>query len=103
MAGEWQFLPGREDPQAVVGPLGRRRADERRLGQVRPGRDRLHLLARHSVAVEHHRDWVALERHLGEYVDLLDREPLHPGPLSLVYQADRKARFAAAIRFSSRL
>src|SRR5439155_6159244 len=82
MAGEWQFLPGREDPQAVVGPLVRRRADERRLGQVRPGRDRLHLLARHDVAVEHHGDRVALEWHLGEYVDLLERERLHPGLLS---------------------
>ena len=61
MAREPQFPSGREDPQTVVSSLVGRRADERRLREVGPGRDQLHLLARQSVTVENDRDRVAFE------------------------------------------
>src|SRR5215470_4056778 len=80
MSGKGKLAPGREDAQAVVGSRVRRRADERRLGQVGPGGDRLHRRARHGIAVEHDRDGVALERHRGEHVHLLEGESLHPDP-----------------------
>ena len=77
MTGEGELPLGREDSQAVVGPLVRRRADERRLGQVGPGGDRLHIGARHRVAIEYDRDGVALERHGGEHIHLLEGEHVH--------------------------
>src|SRR5215470_6876256 len=82
MSGERKLPPGREDTQAVVGARVRRGADERRLGQVGPGGDRLHRGARHRVAVEHDRDGVALERHRGEHVHLLEGESAHCGSSS---------------------
>src|SRR5215471_10979777 len=82
MSGKGKLAPGREDAQAVVGSRVRRRADERRLGQVGPGGDRLHRGARHRVAVEYDRDGVALERHRGEHVHLLEGESGHPGSSS---------------------
>jgi hypothetical protein len=77
MTGERYLSFGREYTQAVVGSLVGWRADERRLRQVGPGRNRLHPVARHRVAVEHDRDRVALERHGGEHVDLPEGELLH--------------------------
>jgi len=58
----------------VVGSLIGRRADERRLGEIGPGHDRLHLLSRQSVTIENNRDRVAFEGKGGEHVYLLEAE-----------------------------
>src|SRR5207249_112933 len=102
MAGERQLSPRRENAQAVVGPLVRRRADERRLGQVRPRRDRLHLLARHGVAIEHDCDRVALEWHGGEHVHLLEGKGLHPELLLWGWSTRPIERRASRRRSASR-
>jgi hypothetical protein len=77
MAGERHLSLRREDSQAVVGPSVRWRADERRLGQVGPSSDRLHLLARYLVGIEYYCDGVALEWHGSEHIHLLESQPLH--------------------------
>src|SRR5215469_3110106 len=77
MAGKGQLSPRREDPQAIISPLVGRRTDERRFGQVGPGRDRLHLSARQRVAIEHDSDGIALNRDGGEHVHLLEAERFH--------------------------
>jgi hypothetical protein len=70
VARERELLGRREDAHAVVGARGGRREDERRLRQVRPVRETLHLLGGQAVAVEHDRERVTAERGGGEDVDL---------------------------------
>ena len=76
---ERQLQARREDPQPVVGVRVRRLEQERRLGQVRPARERRHLLVAEPVRAVHDRDRVAEERLAGEDVDLAEaahaREP----------------------------
>jgi hypothetical protein len=67
--GERQLRAGCEDPHPVVGVCRRRRHHERRLGQVHPPGDALHLLGGQTVAVEHDGDRVAEIRRVGEHVD----------------------------------
>ena len=50
VAGERKLPAGREDPHPVVGPSGFGRQDERRLRQVRPAGEALHLLCVRPVA-----------------------------------------------------
>ena len=70
---------GREDADPVVRVGRGRREHERRLRQVRPVRDALHLLGGQAVGVEHDRDGVAAVRRLGEDVDLLEGTPPKSG------------------------
>ena len=70
MPGERELLGRGEDPHGVVGLLARRREQERRLRQVRPGREALHLLAGEALAVDDDRHGVAEQRLLREDVDL---------------------------------
>jgi hypothetical protein len=75
MARERQLPPWREDPQTVVGLLVGRPADERRLREVCPSRDRVHFLARQSVTVKN--DRIALERHGSKDFYLLEGGGFH--------------------------
>ena len=78
MPGERQLGRRGEDADQVVGARGVGRQHERRLGQVRPAREALHLRRGQALAVEHDRDRVAQERLGAEHVDLAEG-PLH-GP-----------------------
>src|SRR5262245_59940375 len=89
MAGEGELSLRREDAQAIVSPLIGRRADEGRLGQIRPAGDRLHVGGRHPIAVEHDRDGVDFEPYGGEHVDLLEGERRHSRLLSLIRYVSR--------------
>jgi len=73
MAGEWQLGLGVEDPDAVVGRVIRRREQERRLRQVRPAGEALHLVRREPAAVQHDRERVAEPGLRREHVDLGER------------------------------
>ena len=84
---ERQLLHRREDTDPVVGPRIGRRQHERGLGQVRPVREPLHLVAVESVGIEDDRDRVAPVRRGREHVDLAEwaqhpRKVLCP-PMSL--------------------
>ena len=73
---EGHLVVGGEDPHPHVGlgvvrPVGR--SHERRLREVRPSREALHLLDREPVAVEHHGHGVAAVGLGGEDVDLGER------------------------------
>src|SRR5690349_23142214 len=70
--GERQLPGRREDPDEVIGPGRARRQHERGLRQVRPARERLHLLVGEPLGAEHHRDRVAEVRGCGEDVDLAE-------------------------------
>jgi len=59
VTSERQLARGCEDPQTVVSPSDRGRQDERRLGQVRPARQALHLLVGDTFGIEHDGDRVA--------------------------------------------
>ena len=76
VAGEWQLHRGREDPHPIVGPsgspLGRRLNDERRLGQHHLAGDGLHLRVGHAVRVGENGERVAVQRPIGEDVDLAE-------------------------------
>ena len=61
MAGERQFAARREDAHAIVGAGLRRRQHERRFGQIRPGRDALHVGIGQAFGVENHGERVADE------------------------------------------
>src|SRR6266850_8359726 len=98
MTGEGELPLGRENSQTVVGPLVRRRADECRLGQVGPGRDRLHLRARQRVAIEHDRDGVALEWHGREDIHLLEGERVHLKLLLATFDPRSESIKAASIK-----
>jgi hypothetical protein len=73
--GERELAPRAEDADGVVGVRVRRRADERRLGQVAPLREGEHLRGVQTVAVEDDGHRVAEQRPVGEDVDL--GEPAH--------------------------
>jgi hypothetical protein len=60
MPGERQLAGGRKDPQPVVRFTRPRRQHERRLGQVRPAREQLHLRIAQAVGTEHDRDGIAI-------------------------------------------
>ena len=70
VAGEGQLRHGCEDAQAVVGGRVVRREHERRLGEVHPVREALHLLRVEIRGVEHDRDRVAAVGHGREHIDL---------------------------------
>ena len=72
---ERQLRHGREDPQAIVGLGGAGPEDERRLGEVRPAGEALHLLGREAGAVQDDGDGVAAVGLAGEDVDLPERPP----------------------------
>src|SRR6266700_6900035 len=77
MPGERQLGRRGEDAYLVVGAWGIGRQHERRLGEIRPAREALHLRRRQALAIEHHRDRVAQERLGAEHVYLANW-PLHP-------------------------
>ena len=68
MAGERELDGRREDPDAHVGVVVRRREDEHRFGQVRLLRERLHRQLVEVARVGEHGELVAGERHVGEDV-----------------------------------
>ena len=73
VAGERQLDRRREDAHPVVGLGGGRREHERRLGQVRPVRDLLHVAVREPARVEYDRHGVPAVRLGREHVDLGER------------------------------
>jgi hypothetical protein len=72
VAGEREFLGGREDTDAVVGAARAWRQHERGFREVGPVRDAPHLLVGQALGVEDHRDGVALVRNVGEHVNLAE-------------------------------
>src|ERR1035441_1713725 len=87
MSGERQLRGGGEDPDPVVRLACPRRQHERRLRQVRPAREQLHLLIAQAVGAQHDGDGVTKVRSLGEDIHLTElmghgpecRGPSRPG------------------------
>jgi hypothetical protein len=79
MPGERELVRKSEDPHPVVGVRRGRRQEERRLRQVHPPGELLHLLRRQALGIEHDGKWVAGEWVGREHVDLL--EPAQHQPI----------------------
>jgi membrane peptidoglycan carboxypeptidase len=77
MTCEWQFLPRREYAQPVVRRRLGRGQDERRLGEIEPGCDRLHVGRFETCCVEHDRERVAAAPRTREDIDLVEVALLH--------------------------
>src|SRR3990172_10541740 len=77
MPCERQFVSRGEDSQPVVGGLGCGLQHERRLREVRPGGDALHLFIAEAVRAQHDGDGVPEQRAGGEGVYLLEFETRH--------------------------
>ena len=71
--GKRQLERRREDADLIVRTLDGRRQHKRRLGQVGPVGEPLHLVRREARGVEHDRDWIAAIGRGGEDVDLAKR------------------------------
>ena len=70
MAREGQLDGGREDPDAIVGVVGGRWEQERRLGQVRPAGEATKGLVVDPLRLVDDGDGIAAIRLVGEDVDL---------------------------------
>ena len=101
MPGERQLDRRREDPHPVVGLSGRRREHERRLGQVRPVRDLLHVGVRQPARVEHDRHGVPAVRLGREHVDLGERA-LHRPKSARRHAFTRSLQLAGTFQVASR-
>ena len=69
MSGEIELLNGREDAHAVVRLVADGLKEERRLREIGPRRNLLHLLTGEAVRAADYRERVARERAGGEDVD----------------------------------
>ena len=78
MAREVELLSGRENAHAVVRLGVGGLLQERRLGEVGPRRNLLHLLATQTVRAADHGERVAGERASGEDVDFKVFQGSHP-------------------------
>ncbi len=77
MAGKGQLATRREDAHPIVG-VGRGRAqEERRLGEVRPVGERLHLGVAEVVRVVHHGEAIPPAARRAEDVNLAERMTAH--------------------------
>src|SRR3984885_10607657 len=71
--GERQFPSRGEDPKPVVRHRSGGRQNERRLGQIRPARQALHLLVGQVRAIVDDRNRIAEIGDRGEHIDLRKR------------------------------
>src|SRR5690554_3709318 len=70
MPGERQLSAGSKDAHPVVRLRLRRPEQENRLRQIRPARQRRHLIIRHAIGIMHHRQRITAKRISGKYVYL---------------------------------
>ena len=97
MAGERQFAGWHEDPDPVIGLVILWLEDERRLREVRPVRELLHLLAAQPVSTEHDRKRVTEVGLGGEDINLA-KLARHEAILSLAGQRRRRQRHDGRVR-----
>src|SRR5690348_18401985 len=83
MAGEWDFLMGREDAHAITGFASRRCEQERGLHEVVPARKALHRSAAPVRSVEHHPKVIATPDAGRKHIQMQITYACHDDPGSL--------------------